>query len=175
MSSQKLEAALSEGTLSEWEKTKYIILLTVLSLAFSPVFWLTPKYSDGPGGVDAIISLLALLLNVVLTVKGLKNCYNVNKNADDKNFIERFTVLYVPMVIKFTLIIIPLFFAFSAFVGFRKESSPVLFSLYPTIVQISGPIAIYVFFRLLRRSFNRLSVNINGMSNKVEPFMGADA
>lgn len=160
ISSSKLEQHLAQNSLSSWEKTKYIILTTALYSFSGPIYILTPSFGSKPPVWDVLFSFLSSIAAVLITFWGIKKCHLMNKTFDDIHFIERFTILNIPMTIKFMALLLPLFLLFAFFStswGGDKETRTEIMSYSMRIMVPIGMIAYYIF---LNRSFQRLGTLI---------------
>ncbi len=90
---------LKAGTISEYEKMKYLLATTLLQL-FSLM--------NGPGFIqfmpvtntEVLIQSLFFGIIVGVTVWGIYHCFIINKQGDNKNFIERFICLGFPVGVR---------------------------------------------------------------------------
>ncbi|MDP2278018.1 MAG: hypothetical protein Q8K51_07330 [Nitrospirota bacterium] len=160
ISSIKLEQKIAQKALTSWEKTKYIIITTALYSFTTPIYVLTPSFGTKPPIGDALVSFLSSIAAVLITYFGIKKSYLTNKIFDDVHFIERFTILNVPITIKFMMTLLPAFLLlafFSASLGGDKEIRTEIMSYS---MRIMSPIGIFVYYIFLNRSFQRLGLLI---------------
>ena len=73
-----------------------------------------------------IISILGSTLFSLITIAALYFCYRINRTGDNKEFIARYTCLYVPLYIK-TLAMYYIFYFFYSLVEPINEGETVLF------------------------------------------------
>jgi hypothetical protein len=162
LSSIKLERAIAENSLTSWDKAKYIIFVIILYSFSGPIYILTPSFGPKPPIWTSLVSFVSTILVVFITYYGAKKCYLTNKEIDDKDFPGRFAALFIPMTAKFLAITIPIMvvtgvFASSSFFA-DKETKKDIFIYF---MYISAPVATYVFYVFLNRSFKRLKQTIN--------------
>ena len=92
-SSRKLEKALSEGVLSNWEKAKYLILMAVLTAMTSPAYFLRPTYGKRPPPGTGLWDLAFGLVGMFVVYHGIKRCFRTNEHIDAERFFERMACL----------------------------------------------------------------------------------
>lgn len=107
---------LKNGIVTESEKMRYLLLTLIIDGLFHGT------NTIGVTGFEIIISRLFSIIQLGILIWGVFHCFRMNKvHGDNKNFIERFTCLSVPLSIKFIgislLILIPLLII-SAVIGF---------------------------------------------------------
>lgn len=108
ISSPKAEAAISENTFSSKSKFKYLFVTYLFLTISGPIYLITPTF-EGDGNLYAlIVSLTTWLLYIYISFVGIEKCYLKNILIDDFYFIERFTILNIPVLIMFFLIALPL-------------------------------------------------------------------
>src|SRR5689334_18329784 len=103
-SSNRLERALAENTLTSWEKAKYIILIIIFYTCSGPIYAITPSFGPRPPVGNTLVNFLSAILTIIITVFGAKKCFRTNKANDDVSFIERFAVLSMPIAIHLFII-----------------------------------------------------------------------
>lgn len=156
ISSKKAEIAISENIISSKSKFKYVFL-TFFLLSPEPVYLITPEFGGDGTLYDPFISLLSWGLYIYISYVGIKKCYLKNILIDDSNFIERFAILNIPVLIKFILIVLPLSFLMTwgaKSSGFEYNYQTVG---YQTFFEILVPLVTYIYFYALNESFERLS------------------
>lgn len=165
ISSKKTEIAISENTFSSKSKFRFLFF-TYFLLVPEPVFLITPEFKGDGTVYDPFITLIAWMLYVYITYRGIKKCYLKNIEIDDSNFIERFTILNIPILIKFILIILPL----SLLMTWGAKNSGFEYNYetvgYQTFFAILTPLVTYIYYYVLNESFERLgNLLINGNNN----------
>jgi hypothetical protein len=172
ISSSELERQIAENALTSWEKTKYIILITAMYCLNGPIYILAPSFGSKPPLGNSLVSLLSSITFVFITYWGIKKCYHTNKTCDDAHFIERFTLLSVPMTIIFTLFFVPAFlllaFFSSLFVGEDRQINKdmILYSF-----RVLSTVGMLVYYILLNRSFQRFVIlmkKMGSLDNSIE-------
>jgi ABC-type multidrug transport system permease subunit len=106
---------LKNGVVTEYEKMRYLLFALIIDGLFHGATMVNAT------AFEIIIARLFGVVELGILIWGVFHCYRMNKiHGDDKNFIERFTCLSVPLCIKFIvislLILIPLLII-SAVVG----------------------------------------------------------
>lgn len=155
-SSEILEIELAREQLSEREKAKYLLLpLLFAGFIGGPLALLAPRYGVRPPRFDSLVALANGILMVWATFYGFRKIYRANQQIDGRNFIERYTVLVLPVNVRFLVAMIPLLVVLSVALrvlgrGFTDSSD----SLQP-FYRLIFPLATLVFYHLLARSFIR--------------------
>ena len=156
ISSLKLERKIAEDALSSWEKTKYIILTSAIYVFTGPAYVLTPSFGPKPPYWDAPFSVLTSTLSVLITYFGIKICHRTNKNFDDENFIERYTILNVPLTIKFMVFLLPAFILSFIVAVSLSDDKEIRREIMSYSIRVAVPIGVFVYYIFLNRSFHRL-------------------
>ncbi|MBT3455801.1 hypothetical protein HN446_01945 [bacterium] len=153
----KLVEEFKNGTLTEQEKVKYVISfclfqatgLTVYSwvpLSYRILFINTFSYLSRvlpkayAPKIAFMLEALFMAAPFLLTALGIWYCYRENKKGDDKNFVDRFVCLSVPIIkqiIVITILFYVLIIAGTYFI-FSEQLDMFLNSLVPNI---KGPVA----------------------------------
>ena len=158
LSSKKLETKLARRKLSEWDKTKYIIFTSIFAIAANPVFWPFPAYmrmeATTTTGLAASIGMICWIANALVTYIGIKNCFESNKLIDGKSFIERFSVLFVPVSVQMFLVGLIVIFGIGIGIYPITKDQKIL----QLLIEVASVGLLYIFFFLLNRSFLRLSI-----------------
>ena len=103
---------LREGTVTQKDKMKYfLILLIIFGIPFSS--YVAPKFDY------TFVRFPGLILSIIINIWGVIFCYQANQKGDDKDFIDRFVCLSLPISIKLLLL---LFLSLS--IGFIITVSP---------------------------------------------------
>ncbi len=160
-SSNKLEHALAAGSLSSWDKAKYLIFIILLYSFSGPIYVLTPSFGPKPPMWHSLLSLVSTTLVIGLTYVGAKKCYLTNKATDDIDFSGRFAALFVPMTFKFIAAMLPIM-VIGAIIAFSTSSDKELrMNVFVYFLYSMIPIGTYLFYNFLNRSFKRLGILIN--------------
>jgi hypothetical protein len=150
-SSKKLESALAENRLTQWDKVKYIILIAVLySLSYGPIRWIKPTFSPTYGTTPEkhpLFFILCSALAAYIAYRGIKECFRINEDIDAKSFFERWACLSVPVGLRLTFYMMPVFIFFPFLIGLPFER---------VFVSLLNPIAALIYYHLIARSFIRL-------------------
>ncbi len=155
LSSEKVERALAKNELTGWQKGKYLIILMVLGYFSVPFRLVSPTYSRPPLIVESI-DLATVVVSVIIIVYGIKKCLRINEAIDHQNFIERFVILSVPVSVKILIVSIPSIFILQWLMfGYFSPNHPNLYQYLPGSFYIIGPIATYIYYFFLKRSFVR--------------------
>ena len=163
-SSKKLEKAIAENKLESWGKAKYIIVPAVISaLIGGTLYLISPLYGERAPMLNTSLQILFNILLALVTYCGIKKCFQTNKDMDEENFLERFVILSLPIFIKFALVLTPILIIYYVIVGTIRESHPELFKRAPILVYGSIPIACYLYYSFLNRSFTRLGTLIKSV------------
>jgi hypothetical protein len=153
ISPQKLEQQLASESISTWEKAKYLVLAVVVAAMAGPLFWITPAVKEQHFGRIQLVHMLASIVAVYITYKGIRKCYDINGREDA--FIERFICLRVPWTILFGIILAPL--SFGLILVTRKEfpDNPDLSGL---IIAVLNPVITVIYYWALITSFRRINL-----------------
>jgi len=154
-SSRKLEGSLARGELSNWTKVKYLIIPAVWGSLSGPVFFLQPTYGQRQPQHHFGFWLLLALLGALLAYRGVKKCFHANESIDNRAFFERFAVLTVPVIVRLTVIMLPVSLLLLGMIGMMKELYPVLYQNTSFVFGTVAPVLTYVFYSLLYHSFVR--------------------
>ena len=155
-SSKKLEKYLSQGILNSWEKTKYLVFLIILSSLTGPIYLVSPRYGNQLPKLNILILVITWFLFLIITFRGIKKCFKTNQGIDDHNFIIRFIILVVPVMVKFMLICFISSLVFGWLISFDVKAHPTLTNRFGILILVAKPILAYLFFLLLNGSFIRL-------------------
>lgn len=163
-SSTKLEAALAKGELGDWDKTKYLLLSVVLMALLAPAAALIrPHFGPVHPPWNMFFALCGAVLAARFVYVGIKRCFEINRTIDGDRFIERFTVLFVPITIRVMIVVVPLSIAANRIVAGRREANPMLYRLYfPVTMSLTAPLVMALYYWLLARSLERLGNRMAG-------------
>lgn len=150
-SSKKLEEAIVEDKISNWQKAKYIIIPLVISAPVATAtYMISPIYVTRPPDSQMFIRLLLVIISSFITYYGIKLCFKKNSQIDGRHFIERFFILSLPVLIKLTIVLI-FISGFISVLTFNKDQ-PTSFPINSLLV----PIYTIIYYTLLVLSFKRL-------------------
>lgn len=156
-SSRELEIALSTDSLSYWEKAKYLVFMAVIgALAAGPLYLARPIYGAKMSGLNMLFSFTCGVLSAYLAYRGIRNCFLANEDIDGTSFFERMACLTVPVWTRLFIILAPLSIGAALLLVPFKDTKPELFKILQNIFYLLAPLWIFVYYLLLRRSFNRL-------------------
>jgi hypothetical protein len=158
ISSTKLEHKIVNNELTQWEKTKYIIVMTAFYGFAGPIYVITPAFGPKQPEWNDVISFLSSVAFVFITYFGIKKCYRNNKTIDDADFIERFTILSVPMTIRFILLCLPALLLLAFILSTLTEDDETRQVLFYLLINVTGAIAAIIYYAFLNRSFLRLEL-----------------
>lgn len=155
-SQSKVELLLASGLFSEWEKVKYFIFAPVISaLLGGPIFFVTPRFGTKPSLVNSLATMSCGVLIAMVTYLGIRHLYLTNQSIDGKSFIERCTILSVPVFIKFTMAGMPIFFVLLFVAASLTHESPGSRDVVPIFFNIVYPLIMVWYYIVLNRSFKR--------------------
>jgi len=158
-SSKKLEKVAAQGILTSWEKTKYLVFIIILFSLSGPIYLVSPHYGSQLPKWNLCLSVITWFAFLFITFRGIKKCFKTNQGIDEQNFIIRFIILFVPVMVKFLLIFLSASLIIGWFIGFN--TNPALINYSNIVLPIARPILAYLFYFLLNRSFIRLGVCIH--------------
>ena len=99
---QLLKDELSEGTLSQSARFKYYLACTIIGSIFLELTVLFPiEFST--------VLVASSIFTICATVAGTTYCYLVNRNRDNKEFIDRFICIGWVVGIRLLVICLPLY------------------------------------------------------------------
>ena len=103
----KLLEDLSQGEMSQWEMTQYLIATTVLWYVLGGVYY-------DPSDVEIVEWALNLALAAIAAI-GIYYCFTVNRKCGNQEFIVKFTILSWPTTVRWVLIGIAAYFLMAIF------------------------------------------------------------
>jgi hypothetical protein len=157
-SSTKLENALASESLDSWTKAKYMIFVVAMYGASNSFYWFTPSFGPKKSLSYYVASAASWFLSAVITYWGGKNCFRTNKMGDGKDFVERFSSLYVPLTFEFIPITLLFFLGTAGFVAcLLPVDKQTKYQVVPYLALLVSPFLTWLFFVLLKRSFERLA------------------
>ena len=155
-SSHKLEKCLANGTLSNWAKTKYIVLPAVLMALYLQRFILVPTYGSRPHMLNMLASFACAIANAFVTYLGIKKCFRTNESIDKRDFFVRFFVLSVPAAAKLLLFSLPLSLLLGICVHIMKDQAPLVQKRFPIVFSVLSPAVTWLYYMLIDRSITRV-------------------
>lgn len=170
LKSKKVEYALANNKFSEWEKVKYLLLPMVVTALFGgPAYILKPRYGNIPSTADSMASIIGAAIVAAVTYWGLRRLYQTNGKIDGKEFILRYTILSLPVSIKFILIFTPCFaiLIFSLPVIADLLNDPSIKHQGMLYFHIAIPLLVTWYFNLLNKSFKRFGAEKNLAAEQV--------
>jgi len=160
-SSSKLERELARGQLSEWEKTKYLLLPLILgSLAGGPIYLITPRYGPTRPTLGSVGMLCGGVLMALVTYYGIRMGYRANQKIDGEHFIERYTVLSVPIFIKFVVGFIPAMIGMMIVARALGTALPFVKQNLSFILQLVFPLVYLWFYSLVAASIRNFGLQL---------------
>ena len=171
-SSRKLEKSLSEQKITSWQKAKYIIIPAIFLSIAPPIGSLfSPRVTERPEGLHSPLQFLFVIISIFITYFGIKSCVKVNEKIDNRDFIERFCILLVPVLFKTFFIFISVFLGLMLILLMSKPL-PGFWKKIPLVLFAFGPVYFLTYYSLLRCSFRRFSDLVN--SDSSQPVAQAD-
>jgi hypothetical protein len=156
-----VEKYLARGILDSWDRTKYLVFLVILFSLTGPIYLFSPPpYVIQISTLHVLISVITWFLFLFITFRGIKKCFKTNQGIDDHNFIIRFIILFVPVMVKFMLIFFISSLVFGWLISFDAKAHPTLVNRSGILILVAKPILAYLFFLVLNGSFIRLGVCI---------------
>ena len=163
-SSRLLEAELADGRLSEWEKVKYLLLPIILSaLIGGPVSSVMPRYGPEPPAFDWLRTILGGVAIAVVSYYGIRMGYRRNQLIDGRHFIERYTVLYVPILIKFSVVLAAGLVVLMAVCDALGLTAATFNAYAPAILTCGGAPVLLLLYYLVARSISRYGDQLKRM------------
>lgn len=157
LSSKKLEAELAAGQLSDWGKTRYLVLQSIVTWALATPIWVvSPHSGHAATGEETLFGLATAIIAILIVIQGVKKCFATNQQIDRDHFIERVVVLMWPIMIRLMIVMLPLTLAaaWTTMALLKKKSSHAMF--YANAVFDAIALATtWLFFILLNRSLAR--------------------
>jgi len=156
-SSRLLEKEFAEGKLSEWKKTKYLMLPIILSsLLAGPIYLVTPNYGTSFPPINIIFALISNIIIAFVTFFGIRMVYRANKKIDGERFVERFIILSVPIYIKFIVFSLPVFFVLMLL--FIRTLN--MRDIFPLFLRVIFPFVMFWFYYLIFKSIKRFGTHL---------------
>ena len=161
LSSKQFENRLAENSFSETSKYR-VLLVSQL------IFWLGSFLKSAMN--LGIFSTIHKIVCLILVFIGIKACYSINKRIDNTAFIERFTLLFFPIYLKFFLFFL-LIFALTvgmilAVFDSLGGSHTIITEFKKILPYFMTEFMIIAFFFMLYRSFIRLEQKIKKIMDK---------
>ena len=165
LSSKQFENRLAENSFSE--TNKYRVLL-----ASQLIFWFLNLIGSSAnlGIKDTFLTITIKTAYIIIVFIGMKACYSINKRIDSTGFIERFTLLFFPIGLKFLLFAAII----CVIIGIVLRKVFLVLGISSSIIKIfeqSFPyfasfFIVSAFFFMLYRSFIRLEQKIKKLKDK---------
>jgi len=156
-SSRRLEAELARGSLTDWAKTKYLLVPFALGALLDPSQLLVqPVYGQEAPLLNILAALVGAIGSAAVVLVGIRRCFLINCAIDEDRFIERFTILVLPITVRVLLVFLPLSTTASWLIAVHREDYPLLHRHYPAISWLLCPALWYLYMFLLARSLGRL-------------------
>jgi hypothetical protein len=157
-SSKKMEAAIARDLVTNSQKAVYLGLFSLMYFPSVVVSIIQPKIVvQAEGKADyPVFNLINALVIIGLTIFAITRCRKINSGIDDKNIIERYMLLSIPVVFKtlivaFAGLICGSIVVYLVFKGFNNH----LFELHLMASIVIMLISLF-FYGALIRSFIRL-------------------
>ncbi len=157
-SSRKLEVALSNNLLNDWQKVKYIIFMTVLGYLSGMSYWGQSMHGRKWPLYFASFQLASAIVSAYLAYKGIRKCFKTNEAIDATSFFERMACLTVPVWIRLAIIILPVTIGLGWMIVKIEQAAPELQYKFSLIFYVLGPVWVIVYYHMLNNSFVRLGV-----------------
>lgn len=162
----KLENQLASGSLTTWEKAKYLFLASVVAAFSVPVYWVAPVMQPRNYGMVQLLQHLSIIIGMYITYRGIKKCYEINDQKE--NFIELFVCLRVPWTVLFILVLMPtslILIITLSLIFTENRDIPYL------VIYFSVPLVTYVYYLCLGNSFRRLgcAIDSDGPTTPLDP------
>ena len=93
-----LAGELKDGTLSQRERFKYLLILAVISAAAIEGERYVSEQPSLPMWVESALA-------IVITVVGIWVCYRANRKGDDREFIDRYICMGFPLLIRLVVLV----------------------------------------------------------------------
>lgn len=155
-SQAKVEKVLASGGFSEWEKVKYFLFSPIITaLLGGPIFLVKPRYGTQSSSINSLATLIGGVLVAMVTYFGIRHLYRTNAIIDGKNFIERCTILSVPVFVKFALIASPSFLISLLVMAALTSRSPETREHIPIFFNVIFPFLMAWYYALVNKSFKR--------------------
>lgn len=90
------------GKVSQKEEFKYMLLFTIMmAFAMNPALYIGVSYN--------YYDTLGSVLMFGISIFGVYYCYKINSRGDDRDFIVRMMCIGLPVMIRVSVVIIPIF------------------------------------------------------------------
>ncbi len=168
LSSKKLEKALAYNLLDEWEKTKYLIITALYHYLFIvPTGIIRPYSGVKPPSINQWFYFANSVLSVLIVIFCLKRCFRTNKAIDNLNFIERYTILFVPISIRvFLFILLPIFILLVLILNSIRPQYPEVFNYFSIPLTVISPVIIFICFHMLNNSLKRFGFELTNRTDE---------
>ena len=106
---KELVSKMKSNEISQTEKFKYFLVFVILGTISKEL----SSYISYTLISPSFQAVIASILTTVIVISGTFLCYKTNKNGDDKEFIDRFFCISLPIGIKFFVILFITLFLYS--------------------------------------------------------------
>ena len=166
-SQNKVETKLAHNEFSEWEKVKYFLVPPIVTaLMGGPIFLVRPRYGVSSPWQNSVSILLGGVILVWIIYCSVKRIFKTNERTDGKDFITRFTILSVPVFMRYFLIFTPLclvgIIVFAALTRNAQELR-VYFSIVVNVVVL---IITALYYASVNKSFKRFGERIGAREDR---------
>ena len=105
---EALATKLKDGELSQAERFKYLLLFIILTTLITEV-------SLYLGEMPTVITITESVVVLMITVGGTLLSHKINKGGDNKEFIDRYVCLSIPIFIKIMVLFVGCYVAYMIF------------------------------------------------------------
>jgi len=102
---EALAVKLKDGELSQNERFKYFFIFIVLTALLMEVCLYV-------GEIPSVITITEGAVVLIMTIGGTLLSYKKNKDGDNKDFIDRYVCLSIPILIKITVLFVCCYIAY---------------------------------------------------------------
>jgi len=168
LSSKKLEKALAYDLLDEWDKSKYLVFTVVFqALAYVPIGLIRPYSGIKPSSTNQGFSSASSILSVLIVFCCIKRCFNTNRGIDNLNFIERYTILFVPITIRIFLFLLLIFMLLIILFNSIRSQYPNIYGYFSIPLSIVSPAIILIYYHMFHNSLKRFGFELANRSDEV--------
>lgn len=168
LSSKKLEKALAYDLLDEWEKTKYLIFTVVFqTLTYAPIVMIRPHWGIKPSSINQWFSSASSILSILIVFFCIKRCFKTNKDIDNLNFIERYTILFVPITIRLFIFLLPIFILLVIIFNSIRSQYSNIFDYFSIPFFVISPAIILIYYNMFNNSLKRFGFELANRSDEV--------
>jgi hypothetical protein len=102
---EALAVKLKDGELSQKERFKYFFIFIVLTALLMEVCLYV-------GEIPSVITITEAAITLIITIGGTLLSYKKNRDGDNKEFIDRYVCLSIPILIKLTVLFVGCYIAY---------------------------------------------------------------